>query len=131
MPANNATPINVQQVGEALPAPIGGAIVAGTYYLTAVNIYTGLGGTSGPTGEVVQETLSFGVGIIQDISAIGADAGVGAATGYSANYTTTGSSITVSYTCPVAAPATATYSAIGSTFHLFVGTTENIYTFQM
>jgi len=45
------------QVATAMPTPQGGgALVDGTYKLTALTKYTGAGGASGPTGTTLSET---------------------------------------------------------------------------
>lgn len=53
-------------VAADLPAPQGGALVAGTYHLTAEHEYTGFGGASGSTGETHREVYVLdGAGTIQ------------------------------------------------------------------
>jgi hypothetical protein len=119
------------QVGENVPAPSGGALAAGSYNLTAVNLYTGLGGNAGPTGRAFQESVLFGVGTFQDVQAQGAvDAGLMRPITTNGTYTTNGSALTETVTCPGTGAATINYTAIGSTLHLFVSQNEFIYTVQ-
>ena len=39
------------------PTPLGGSFVAGTYFVTARVQYTGVGGPTGPTGNITQTTV--------------------------------------------------------------------------
>ena len=53
------TLITQQQIPQATPQPMGGAIVPGTYALTAMNKYTDAGGATGPTTKVAAEMYAF------------------------------------------------------------------------
>lgn len=53
---NAATPVAMEMVAEALPAPSGGPISRGTYELIAVKRYTGPGGMEGATSSMFTET---------------------------------------------------------------------------
>lgn len=65
----NTTPpvpeVQTTNVAADLPAPAGGTIVDGTYYLTAENVYTGPGGASGPTGVTVANVVVIQGGTVQ------------------------------------------------------------------
>jgi hypothetical protein len=56
---NDADPVEIMLVAQDLPAPGGGLIRNGTYFLTAMNRYTGASGGSGPTGAMWQETVQY------------------------------------------------------------------------
>ena len=51
-----------------LPVATGGTVVDGTYFLTANKVYSGPGGTSGPTGGSVRSTFSIQSGTIRSVS---------------------------------------------------------------
>jgi Copper type II ascorbate-dependent monooxygenase, C-terminal domain len=53
---NAAPAVPITNVAAAAPAPTGGAIPDGTYFVTAALIYTGVGGKAGPTGITYQGT---------------------------------------------------------------------------
>ena len=56
---NDAPEVAVTQVAEDLPAAVGGRIEDGRYHLTVVNLYTGPGGATGPTGSRQKETSVY------------------------------------------------------------------------
>ena len=58
--ANDAPVVNVTQVAADPPAPQGGTIVDGTYWQTAVSIYTGPSGPTGATGTSQMTALIQG-----------------------------------------------------------------------
>jgi hypothetical protein len=62
-----------QMVAEAPPAPVGGALTPGTYDLTVQTLYTGRGGSTGPTGGDARSSLRYtaGGGMEANISANG------------------------------------------------------------
>jgi hypothetical protein len=54
----NAAPAVVEMnVAGTQPVGVGGTVVAGTYFRTATEYYTGVGGAVGPTGKVRKETF--------------------------------------------------------------------------
>lgn len=52
-----AAPVSVRAVASAPPPATGGPLVDGTYHLTAMNIFTGAGGTAGPTGFTARQVF--------------------------------------------------------------------------
>jgi hypothetical protein len=58
--ANGASVVSEQQSATAAPSPQGGGVIAdGTYFMTALTVYTGSGGASGPDGNSDQQTAQF------------------------------------------------------------------------
>lgn len=62
---NDAPEVEIARVAESLPSPAGGRIADGRYHLTAVRIYTGPGGESGPTGSRQKETAVYAESTVQ------------------------------------------------------------------
>jgi hypothetical protein len=99
--ATLATTILVTQQSVAMPTPqpIGGAIVAGVYVLTAMNMYTGIGGTTGPTSKVQAQVWQFDSSTYQRATSYATDGGLGAASLDSGYYSLSGTTFSVSATC--------------------------------
>ncbi len=128
---NNASLVSEEDVADTLPTAIGGTLATGTYFLTAVNTYTGRNGNSGPTGNQYQETEFFDVATYTDARAVGnAEAGVGDTTYASGVYSTSGNVLSIEASCPSPGGIQKTFSVNGNTLHVFVGQTEYIYTQQ-
>jgi hypothetical protein len=129
--ADNGALVNEQGIGEALPPTLGGTIAPGTYNLTGANVYTGVGGLSGPTGQQYEETIAFDLTTFNDVLIIGnVDAGLSDPVYASGTYATVATKLTASTDCPINTTSVYTYSVIGSTIHMFQGTSEKIYTLQ-
>jgi hypothetical protein len=130
----NGAPVVTQVfVGEPEPLPIGGSIVQGTYFLTAANVYTGVGGNAGPTGFTFQETLSFNTAnaTFEDVEVqTAADGGAATSHASTGSFTTLGTSLDFQVICPAASTVTSSFSVINSTVHTFQGSSELVYTLQ-
>jgi hypothetical protein len=129
---NEGAIVTVENVGESVPAAIGGTITDATYTLTSENYYTGLGGNAGPTGAIVEETLSITDSTLV-FSLANGDLEAGTLDDSSITsgaYTATGMTLTFAQDCPIATTTTFTYSVDGNTLHLFSGQVESIYTSQ-
>lgn len=130
---NNATQIAQKYVGEAVPVPMGGAIVTGTYYLTAANVYTGVGGNAGPTGSLYTETTVFDTSTNSrnDVVELDiADGGVGVPVSSAGNYATSSTTFTFTTTCGTSTVATYTYTATPTTVSLYAAQNEYVFTLQ-
>jgi len=129
---NEGSLITVENVGETVPASIGGTIATGTYLLTAENYYTGIGGNAGPTGAIVEETLSItDTTMVFSLATGDLEAGtIGDSAITSGGYTASGMTLTFEEDCPLAATTTLGYSVDGNTLHIFSGQFETIYTQQ-
>ncbi|HEY6463794.1 MAG TPA: hypothetical protein VIY73_26675 [Polyangiaceae bacterium] len=104
---NAAPAITIQQVVGDPPAPEGGAIADGTYWLTAATIYTGDGDAPGPSGSA--HTTVRIAGTTMDVAASGTPPT------RTLTLTTNGTSITAADTCPDTETSQATYSATATT----------------
>ncbi len=100
---NEGALVTVENVGETVPATIGGTIATGTYTLTAENYYTGVGGNAGPTGSIVEETLSITDATLVFSLATGDLEGgtLGDSAITSGTYTTSGMNILFNEDCPL------------------------------
>jgi hypothetical protein len=128
---NNAPVVVRGQVDTAVPAPLAGTIGTGTYYLTADNVYTGAGGTTGSTGQETQETLFLDVSSYQAVEASGTtDAGLGNSASSSGAYATSGPNLSLTATCPPGAGLSGSYTVSGSVLHFYVGSEEFVFTLQ-
>jgi hypothetical protein len=110
--ARGGAAIPETKIASAPPAATGGNIVAGTYFLTTWEVYTGVGGAAGPTGESRKDALVISSTLIQEAATSeGADQPILAST-----YMATGSTVSTEEVCPVAGRAlTHSYSATGTT----------------
>lgn len=135
---NDAPGIKTTNIPTVAPAMVGGSIAVGTYYATAHNIYTGIGGASGQASALEYDTLAFTSSAFNEAVAIVVnDAGALSQSTASGTYSVAGSTITFDVDCPpppvVGYPTT--YSADGGTLTLQeVGsgfTDEHVYTRQL
>jgi hypothetical protein len=90
-----ATPVQPQQVAEALPAPTGGAIPDGTYVITAITVYTGVGGATGPITDPQALTSVNTGGVAQTVFTVTGQPDSNETYTYVAN----GTGLTVAKTC--------------------------------
>lgn len=100
----------------------GGTIVSGTYVLTAMNIYTGADGGSGPTGTTFQDTLALEAdgGTYERVVSIVNDAGSdGGPIHQNGAYTLNGSSLQIDQTCPVGTQPFTSYDSDGTKIHIY------------
>lgn len=91
----------------AAPAPTGGAIVAGTYWLTAASIYTGTGGQTGASPASMQLVWTFdgsSFAVADRVGASSVEKNVG-------RYGVAGTELVLVGTCPTHAPNPMRYSA--------------------
>ena len=104
---NSGPVIAAVQIAADAPAPTGGTISDGTYRLTDLTLYTGVGGNVGPIAIQLRQTV--------DIHGAFADAvteSSGKSEAMSTTIVTSGTSVTNTETCPKAGtPDTAQYSA--------------------
>jgi hypothetical protein len=115
---NAAPPVTIQQVASAPPAPAGGTVADGTYFMTDVSIYTGSNGPSGPSGTA-QTTIQVSGSTIQVVSS-------GQPMTRTVMLATSGSTFTSTDTCPDATVTHGSYSATATTFLIFLdGVTDD------
>jgi hypothetical protein len=65
---NGAPLVTPLFVASSVPTAMGGTILDGTYFMTANHVFTGVGGTTGPTGGQVQTTHSFQSGLLNVVT---------------------------------------------------------------
>ena len=111
------------RVAADAPAPQGGTLVIGTYALTRWEVYTGIGGLAGPTGNTRKHTMQFGASTYEEVTA---DNGQGDEH-FTRTWATQGTFLTSRQLCPTidnlgddytATPTTLTLQASGVVFTL-------------
>jgi hypothetical protein len=111
--------VEVTRVAAPLPAGTGGVISAGTYAMTNLQMYTGDGGASGPTGQSRRETLA-----VSNVNTDGSTALVSLVDSNGQHLdlsaTISGSNLTLSQKCPAGVGSQAfTYSFDGTTLVVY------------
>lgn len=109
----NTAPIIAQQYATGdPPAPTGGSIVDGTYFVTAATIFTADAGATGPTGALIRETNVIAGETFQIASGSLSQTG---------SFSTNGSAINVAIHCPAGTPAQpfVTYDANGRVIRVY------------
>jgi hypothetical protein len=114
--------VAVEQIAAAAPAAAGGAIAAGTYQLTAVEVFTGPGGMSGPTGDTLArkcELTASTYGCLDRDFPAPADAGPLQAAAQGGAYAKSGTAIVFTRACPNAGSYSRQYTATATQLQLF------------
>jgi hypothetical protein len=126
----NAAPVVAKfQAATNPPAPGGGPIVDGTYYLSQAITYTGPGGASGPLGSTIQDTLvitnaASGTATVQEVTS--GDGGADAHASFT--LTPAGTMATVTITCPSPSISVSFgYTATATTFMVVSGDQASFY----
>jgi hypothetical protein len=108
--ANAAPEITSATTTAAMPAPTGGTIVDGTYFLTASTVYE-----STSTGSKLQETITIAGGTLSSVKR-----GVTNPTDRTTwSYSTSGTTVTVTRTCPSSKTQMLGFTAGGATLTTF------------
>lgn len=134
--ANTSGVVELVEVPAAIPAQTGGSIAPGKYILTSYTRYTDPGGTSGPTGQTLKETLTLSATTLESVEAVGTvDAGVGADERNTYAYTTAGINLALAPACGPAPGQAVTYTALTSdagitTFSIAIGKLLIVFTQQ-
>jgi hypothetical protein len=128
---NNLTqvgsPVQPNRVAQTFPTATGGTIPTGTYVRTATTIYTGPGGPTGPVGIALRESGRYnGNGTVDTILTTNLDVS------QSLSYTTNGSTITFTGTCPAGSnsPFDAYTVVNATTLQLFDNDSSSVVTLQ-
>jgi hypothetical protein len=114
---NSAPLVDPVYVATAVPVASGGSILDGTYYLTANRVYTGIGGTTGPTGGQVKNTYSLQSGLM---NWVGWHTGLTTDTRSTARITTSGNQVTATTTCGSEAGGVQGYTASTSQIQFII-----------
>jgi hypothetical protein len=121
---NTAPPIQVQQVASDSPMPMGGPPMAdGTYFATALTVYTGTGGAAGPSGITFQATSILSGGVSNYVS-VESDNDAGAQAANYAPFSYLGNAISLTATCPYIEKSTfIAYDSDATHLTLYMSTT--------
>ena len=121
--ANLGPSVAEVRIAADAPAPQGGTLVIGTYALTRWEVYTGIGGLAGATGNTRKHTMRFGASTYEEVTA---DNGQGDEH-FTRTWATQGTFFTSRQLCPTidnlgddytATPTTLTLQASGVVFTL-------------
>lgn len=113
--ANTSGVVELVEIAAALPEQTGGSITPGKYILTGYGRYTDPGGSSGPTGQTLKETLTLAATTLESVEAVGTvDGGVGADERNTYAYTTAGINLALAPACGPAPGQAVKYTAATS-----------------
>jgi hypothetical protein len=82
------------------PTSTGGTIVDGIYDLTALNVYVGVSGVSGPTGITAKASLRIAAGKIDQVIELGGNGKTATTTATRSAYAASGASFAETQLCP-------------------------------
>ncbi len=103
----------------ALPTPAGGTVADGTFALQTYQVYVGSGGTPGPTGRSLAQTLVIGSGTIQSVTSTSlTDPGTRQTWSYSVQGTSGTQMAWIATCAPVGTSATQVYDFTATTSQL-------------
>ncbi len=100
-------------------AAAGGTIPGGIFWLTSLSLYTGPAGATGPTGTTRRETLEFWPAK-NTAEVVVQSSGSTTSTHLDFSTAVSGTSLSLTGTCPVSAPVTASYTATDTTVTLWI-----------
>lgn len=111
---------------------IGGAIVDGTYELTAADVYVGAGGVPGPSGVTYKGALRITTGTLERVTTLQASQGATPVETRSiGDYVAAGTTFTVTQSCPAAFQDQYTYSVQNNTLNITSLITKESFTFTL
>jgi hypothetical protein len=120
--------VTESSVPSAPPPLTAGSVEPGTYVLTALNKYVGVGGSSSSPPAVEARVLQIDTGTYAQVWLTeGPDGGVGNTDISSGTYQVKSKAFTLTSTCG-APQITVGYSVVGSTLHLLFGDEEYVLT---
>jgi hypothetical protein len=124
--ANSATVADTDVAEDITPA-IGGVVAPGTFVLIQHNNYTGVGGKSGPTGNLTASALAFDGTNYQEVGAKGnVDGGIGKDDRHNGTYTFDKTTFTRDSKCGIG-PIPVAYSINGDVLRLSFLNDEYVY----
>lgn len=109
----------IQMVATAPPAPTGGTIPQGKFHLQDITLYTGANGPSSTIPIALKGTVNVNGNVIEQV--LDGEANKKPlAERASMTFTTSGTTVTMSRTCPTLASTKGSYSATASSMLLFL-----------
>ncbi len=122
--ANIGAVVSQMDVATAAVTGAGGVIATGTYVLTAAAVYTGAGGSAGPTGATFADTLVIAdAGAYERVFSIVNGPAPDGTYRQNGSFTTDGASIEVTTTCPPGAQPFTSYDSDGTTVRIYAPST--------
>jgi hypothetical protein len=112
--------VQAKEILQAAPGPTGGAIAAGTYFLTSLNIYRGMSGGPTPTE---QQTVTLTTSAFTDNSYVNGHQ----QSPLSATYLSSGTMVTLTLTCPTSGQRVLGFTAAATTLTLYETIGSDVY----
>ena len=120
---NSAPSVSGTMVAAAPPVPVGGAIIDGSYVLSALTSYTGPGGSTGSLTDGISTLLVISGTTMQQVGSIN-----GQELRYTTTISTSGTTISTVDTCP--APSTSQHGYTASATELRIYNTSSSQTLE-
>jgi hypothetical protein len=119
--------VTATEVAAAAPTPAGGKILDGTYALTTLTAYTGVGGKTGNLALTASEVQTISGTTLQEDGKIN-----GQESRYTTTISTSGTTLSTSDTCPMPSTATHAFTATATNLRIYNTmasfTLEQVYT---
>lgn len=123
-PIDPGPSVPLQRVAASPPAASGGIVAPGRYVLTAVDVFTGPAGASGPTGDALARRCVLATttyGCVEREGDASPDAGATAAPApFAGKYVASGTSLAFTRACPPDGTLLRGFTVAGKELHLFV-----------
>jgi hypothetical protein len=117
-------------IAAAAPTPAGGTIADGTYALTALNKYTGAGGSTSPVAGNARVLITITGNTMQQAGTMNN----GPVMTYTTVIATSGTTLTLTDVCPGSATSTRQFTATAAELHAYEtkgsSTLEQVYTMR-
>lgn len=128
---NAGVAVDQQAVADELVAGTGGTVSDGSYNLTEAKIYVGVAGTPGPTNTTYRETIRIAAPTYERVLVFTSSGGTSSEIRSSGTFTQTGSTGSISLTCPSVNTEQVTFSATAQTLTVSNIVTKESFTYVL
>ncbi len=115
---NVANEVDQNAVTGDLPAGTGGTVLDGIYTLTEARVYLGVSGVPGPTGTTYKETIQIAGTAFERVLTFKSSGGTSSEIRSRGTFTQSGTTGTITLTCPSQNTESVTYTVGGSSLSL-------------
>lgn len=123
---DDAPVVTPTAIADSPAAPAGGTIADGTYVLSVLTLHTGPGGSTQTTGGQASAVFQIQGMTMQQVGTAG-----GEEKRYTSTFVTSGSTVTMTDSCPMPKTESHSFTATATEFHIFdmlpTGTAEQVY----